>query len=464
MTIPPGLGSPRQARSGVSPAPPNRSTWDVLQLILAIVLALQVWRVHELFPVLAAPGLPVLATVAAVLAFWLDRNPRRRWSGLNQPVVRAALGILALATLSIPGSLYPRLSLDFLLKDYARSVLLMLLVAASVRGMADLRRLAWVQVAGMTLFSAVMMSRSHTSSEGRLVGLTYYDVNDLATLIVCTLPLVLYLWRRPAGQGTRVLLAAATVLLMMMLGKTGSRGGFLGFLAVTGYLLLRFKGISRARRVGAVAVLLILLATVASDAYFSRIQTILHPSADYNWGGRSETGRIEIWKRGIGYMVSHPVFGVGAAAFEIAEGTISAEARAKQRQGKSFEWSTAHNSLIQIGAELGVLGPVLFVALFVAAFRTLSRARRGPVGEATVFSQTLIASLLGFVVTAMFLSQAYSAYLYALLGMCLGLARIAFPVRARAPAAQPLFGRPVPWPGPATLSNPWPGGFSRGAR
>src|SRR5881628_2440826 len=107
-----------------APVPPERLRWAAVQVTLAVLLGVQVWRVHELFPILAIYGLPFAATVVALLVYWLDRDQRRRIGGLHQPVVRAAVGILALVALSVPGSLYPGLSLGFLLKDYLRSVIL----------------------------------------------------------------------------------------------------------------------------------------------------------------------------------------------------------------------------------------------------------------------------------------------------------------------------------------------------
>jgi O-antigen ligase len=434
-------GAGTRYTGGPGPAP-RPLPWDALQVALMVLVSLQVWRVHELFPSLAIHGLPILMTVIALTLLLLGRDPRRRLSALNHPVVRAAVGILALAALSVPGSLYPSRSLNFLLKDYSRTVLLMVLVAASVRGFADLRRYAWLQLGGVTLFAAVIVGRAQMGADGRLRDLAYYDVNDLAMLIVCSLPLVLYLWRRPAHAWARVVLAAATVFLLVALGKTGSRGGFLGFVAVGGYLLLRLRGVSTLQRIGTVALLATLLGTVASDKYFDRIETIFHPSADYNWSGKSETGRMEIWKRGMGYMLDHPLLGVGAAAFPVAEGTLAPEALEQRRYGRGFKWSAPHNSFVQVGAELGIGGLILFVALLAAAFGTLARLRRVRVPEIAVVAQVFTASLVAFVVTASFLSQAYSAYLYTLLGMILGLAKIVSlaqpPVPARAPMPRPV--------------------------
>jgi O-antigen ligase len=406
----------------------------------------------------------VLATLVAVLVFAMDRDPRRRLSSLNQPVVRATLGIAALVMLSIPGSLYPGDSLQFLLKDLLRTVALMLLVTASVRGLADLRRLAWLQIAGVTLFAAVIVARSQMGSDGRLLAAAYYDVNDLATLIVCTLPLALYLWRWSDGRWARLLVTASAVLLMVTLVKTGSRGGLVGFLAVAAYVLLRFPALSRAKRLGAVALLAILLVALANDRYFERMRTILHPETDYNWSSRSETGRMEVWKRGIGYMVSHPVLGVGARAFPVAEGTLAPEAVLRKPYGRGFKWSVAHNSFIEVGAEIGVLGLALFVALFRGAFRALSRIRRGPGGEAAFLAQALAASLVGFAVTAFFLSQEYSAYFYTLLGMIVALARIAHPMRAPLVPVDRAYRRSVPAPNPVAGDFPRSGGLTRDGR
>jgi O-antigen ligase len=458
MSAPAG-GAPHPGDATAAPWPPLK--WDALQVALAVLLFLQIWRVQELFPSLALYGLPSLATLVAVVLFFLDRDPRRRCSRGHEPVVRAALGMLVLAALSVPGSLYPSYSLGFIVKDYLRSVVLMLLVAGSVRGMADLRRLGWVQLAGVTLYSAVTVARSRIGAEGRLIATAYYDENDLAMLIVCTLPLILYLWRRPARLFGRLVIAAATVFLMMTLGKTGSRGAFLGFLAVAAYL--RLRGVSWARRVVTVAVLAVLLVALASDRYFTRIETILHPSADYNWSGKSETGRMEVWRRGLGYMLDHPVLGVGVAAFGMAEGTLSPEAREQRQYGRSFKWSAPHNSFIEVGAELGVLGLILFVALVVGAFGALARVRRGASGEAVVLAQILTAALIAFVVTCSFLSQAYAAYLYALLGMILGLARVAAPVRARLVHTRRVPGYPVAPPiGVGGVFPRWDGPISSG--
>src|SRR5678815_3555338 len=95
------------------------------------------------------------------------------------------------------------------------------------------------------------------------------------------------------------------------------------------------------------------------DRYWQQMGTIASES-DYN--RTDETGRVQIWKRGIGYMLSNPLLGVGAGNFPAAEGLLSPFAQ-RQQFGVGVRWSAAHNTLVQVGAELGVVGLVLFVAL-----------------------------------------------------------------------------------------------------
>src|SRR2546429_5064839 len=167
-------------------AAPDRSRADAVLAAVALVVLMQVWRVHELFPVLAVPGLPIVATLGAGLLFFLGRSSGRALGGLDRPLVAAVLGLLVLVALSIPGSLYPRYSFEFLLKDYLRTVVLMLLVAASVRGPADLRRFAGLQGAGGTLFDAVVRARGSVVSDGRPSETAAYGSDRLAPLSLCS--------------------------------------------------------------------------------------------------------------------------------------------------------------------------------------------------------------------------------------------------------------------------------------
>jgi O-antigen ligase len=147
--------------------------------------------------------------------------------------------------------------------------------------------------------------------------------------------------------------------------------------------------------------------------------------ADYNH--TEEAGRMQIWSRGIGYMLDNPVFGVGAQNFQSAEGMLSPFAH-RQQLGLGVRWNAAHNSFVQVGAELGLPGLILFLCIITSAFRFLARARRVGGGTQgahhTQLSQALTAALIGFVVGAFFLSLAYSEMFYALIALAVGFAKV----------------------------------------
>jgi O-antigen ligase len=129
-------------------------------------------------------------------------------------------------------------------------------------------------------------------------------------------------------------------------------------------------------------------------------------------------------------MLQHPVFGVGPGNFQTAEGTLSPLAD-RQQFGVGVRWNAAHNTYIQVGAETGVVGLLLFVAMIGSAFLALSRSRlRGPDRadsreRQTQLAQVLTASLVGFVVGAFFLSLAYTEMLYTLIALAAALQKVA---------------------------------------
>src|SRR5438128_1701254 len=102
-----------------------------------------------------------------------------------------------------------------------------------------------------------------------------------------------------------------------------------------------------------------------------------------------------------------------------------------QERGIGVRWGAAHNSFIQVGAELGIPGLLLFVGVIASALASLGRlarnARRtGPAGMGVSrLAQSLMAALVGFVAGAFFLSLAYADMLYMLVALAIALVKIA---------------------------------------
>jgi O-antigen ligase len=254
----------------------------------------------------------------------------------------------------------------------------------------------------------------------------FYDANDLGMLLVCTVPFTIYLMRHARGGVQRGVAIGSLVLCLLTIVKTGSRGAFLGLLAVSLYLLFRFASVHFTTRLVTVVAVIGALAIGAGDKYWTMMGTLLQPTKDYNWVGNESGGRMMVWGRGIGYMEARPFSGVGLAAFSVAEGTISPLA-ARQSFGNGLKWSAAHNSFVQVGAELGVPGLALFVALLWLTFRTASRLSRDALARAPAdvavagLASVHAAVVVGYAVSGFFLSQGYSPYLFFVVGTVIGL-------------------------------------------
>jgi O-antigen ligase len=190
------------------------------------------------------------------------------------------------------------------------------------------------------------------------------------------------------------------------------------------YLLVRYRGIALRIRVIATAVAVGTMLLAGTDTYWEMMRTLLNPKEDYNY--TSEGGRKQIWLRGIGYMLDHPVAGLGANNFGFAEGGSELN-RLRVAEGKGWIWAAPHNSFVQIGAETGITGLLLFVMVLIVALRyTMNRTSRGPPedADAEALRSALAGALIAYCFAGFFLTQAHSAYLYSLLGVIAGLMKI----------------------------------------
>lgn len=410
-------------------AAPRRQ--PVFTLVLGSLILVYVWRIQDLYPILAAVQFPILVTVAGLGWFFANGGFRKTQLLFREPAMKAAFLMLALMVVGTPFSLYQGLSFSFILNDHLKTFVVMLAIAAGVSTYRDIERLVTAQLVGGFVFAWLTITKFSVGMGGRLGDLPYYDANDLGMLMVVVIPMAAYYMRPQAriSAAGRLLTLPALVLFAMSIAKSGSRGAFIGLVGVAIYLIVGFRAIKPSVRIGAALGAFVVLGLVGGDAYWELMSSLLHPTSDYNWSGGSDTGRMEIWKRGMTYMFSNPILGVGVRCFTVAEGTLAPQA-ALQEYGIGFKWSAAHNSFVQIGAELGIGGLLLFIGMIGAGFAALRKVmkegavlgRRGR--DRVALAQALTASLVGFVLAGFFLSQAYGATIYLLIAMIVALSRV----------------------------------------
>ncbi len=414
---PPARGS--AARLPIRPA--RDPGWDALLVFVAVYAADSVGRLQSLFPILQ-PLKPALVCAACAIALYMIRQSGfRRLDALRSGTTTSVLLLLLWAVLSVPSALNQATAFFFITDVFIKTVLLYVLVAGAVRSVRDVERLAFVYFASAALYSAIVLLRFDLrSGDWRLESLYTYDANDFATFTVTAIPLGLYFVTSRARPLVRLGCALGLAALTIAFIRSGSRGGFLAAIAVAIFVLVGHTAIRMRWRVIGTAVIAAIFLATASDRYWAQMRTITSSGQDYN--RTAQSGRLKIWRRGVDYMFSHPVLGVGAANYGVAEGTISPLAKLEEH-GIGVPWTTAHNSFVQVGAELGIPGLLFLIMLIWSAFAMLRRVARveGPLAQA------LTGSLIGFVVGGFFLSLAYADMFYVLLGLAAGLGKVMRP-------------------------------------
>jgi len=239
-----------------------------------------------------------------------------------------------------------------------------------------------------------------------------YDVNDLALLLCIALPLAFFISTQSARTPVRLAGWTVTLLIAFSIIATRSRGAFITFAVIVLMIMIRSRGIGIVKRIAPVA-LLISGFFFASENARDRISTIFTIEDDYNL--TEEDGRIAIWKRGMGYMMANPVFGVGAGNFTLAEQVLSGS-----------RGMVAHNSYVEVGAETGVIGLLLFLCTLAFALRELRRlrkryARAAHLRARAALCDAVFTSLIAWMVGAFFLAWGYSVVLYTVYAMIAGL-------------------------------------------
>ncbi len=436
-------------------------------LLVGGAILFTVSRVHSHFGILVAIRAPLLLSATSAILLLLCINRWRPADLLKHWLPLSIGAILAIAIIGIPFSLYRGRSLDFILEGWGRTLILAIMAWAVARTPAGSRFIAQALVLSGMAATGLAVIVGRTDSSGRLTGGYTYDANDLALIANVTLPLAVWwiLDRRLKGRG---FIVAGIPLLLYTVVKSDSRGGFLGMAAVmVGFGVLSWLKISPRLRKWSVAAVVVAVAgfPFLPAEYRDRVMTIADKE-DYNM--YSPRGRMAVWKRGIGYAKEHPFVGVGISNFQIAEGHISDLAR-NRAPGTGLKWSAAHNSFLQVTAEMGFIAGAIFLIMILRTIHTLTIkvariGRANATGPPDLLPPLLGLSVAAFAVSSFFLSFAYYDLTYLLLALSTGvLMRYEGPLNSPSPRSGPRGRVPqgrirpgilAPVPGPRRGSSP----------
>jgi len=300
------------------------------------------------------------------------------------------------------------------LVDFLTAFLLFFLIVNIADDFKRFRTVCWTLVACTVLvcinglvqkFRGVdLIGETLVGGRIRWIGI-FHDPNDLALLINSFLPFVLVtLFERGTSPLRRLGLVLIAALFILNIYYTGSRGGYLALLVVIAFLSFQRWGLLKGSIAGA-AFLAVILAFAPS-----RMANLSPEEA-------SASGRIYAWTYGLVMLKSHPVLGIGYMRFTPIHGRA------------------AHSAYVSSLAELGFIGYFVWLSLVYSSLADLIAVGKSAAADAhRRYSRMLLLSFLGFLASAVFLSQAYSPILYMLCALATVVVKT-----AGVPLARPRF-------------------------
>jgi len=281
--------------------------------------------------------------------------------------------------------------------EFSKTFLIALLMTAMVDSE---KRARWLLL-GTVLAIGFLAFRSNigiilTLGQTRIYGPggAFEDNNDYALLLNVAAPMAYYAGRGEKNLWIRRACYAVSTMMMITTLFTLSRGGFLGLCFVLLGLALK----SKRKITGIVAVLLIgsFAFTFLPDRIIERVGTISTASET----DQSARMRFDSWQVSLRIINDHPIFGIGprnmTEVFDLYLNTGAVR--------------VAHNSFLQMAVDAGLPALALFLGVMLLSWFRLRRGRailkdRAPDSSLIAYSHGLEIALVGYVVSASFLSR-----------------------------------------------------------
>lgn len=359
-------------------------------------------RPQDYFPILAVFRPSLTLGLITFIVYLL--HVKNHQSVLKSDQFKLFLFLVIIMLIGVPFSFYRKASLLVVFDYISIGLLFFILSYHIVNTVQRLKSLLLAYCCGVSIYAINILVFGRLLG-GRVAFGTMFDPNDIAFFIINFCAFNLLFVNNKSTIFLRVIVIINIIIGLLVLFKTGSRSGFLACFVVFAYLLFkktRTINISFPQKAFVIFIAFISLWSFSMNT--ERYKSILELSEDYNV--TNETGRIAIWKTGMRLMMSDPLTGTGMGRFYEGVG------RDRQERGlPSARWQAAHNSFVQIGAEVGVIGLILFTLMsykvFIIARRVIDQSRSE---DLVKISEMVRAGFLGHLVSAMFLSQAYSIY------------------------------------------------------
>jgi O-antigen ligase len=385
------------------------------------------------------PSFLQLLTIPLLLAAWADRRTPPLAEILQLPLTRL---LAVYVVLLLAGTILARdASLaDDRVMEHAKMFVLFVTVAALASARGRIAVLAWAMVGAGTLLSAIGVVQAVTGNfaneywglgrikyaqiygdvfEPRIAG-PLGDPNFFAQILLVLVPVALALarweaqaWRRLVAYAAAAVIGGATVL-------TYSRGGALALACVLALSLVDRKHRWRDLATGGALVVAAIL--LLPDNFTRRVTTLeqLFPGPDQSVRPDSSFEKRKLLVSTAWLMfLDHPLRGVGAANYTTRFDEYADEVGLAARDyDDPAERHYPHSLYLEIAAESGVPGVLLFGAIALLSLRYVVRARDvlHAAGDDRIagIARGLGIAIVGYLISSIFLHGHFLRYLWLL--------------------------------------------------
>ena len=293
----------------------------------------------------------------------------------------------------------------------------------------SLHRLRWVllMAVGSVAYASLHVLREWQKygdmAAGYRPGWVTGDPNYYSISALLCVPLAIYLLRTEQPRWERWFCIGSIVVTVLGLTFAASRGGFVGM--AVGAIVMAVHAKHRLRTLAIVLVATLPLMVIAPSSPLSRIfSPDIHDtySADH---------RMALAAAGLEIFQLHPLTGVGPGNFkDFLQHVVELD-----------EYHVAHNSYVEVMAEMGLPGILLFLAAIIATFVSLERVRRASAsGDPPLIARTaeaLEVGLAAFLAAAFFVSAEAHRLFWFMIFLSTVLPPLAERSRASAPGKSP---------------------------
>ena len=351
---------------------------------------------------------------------------------------------------SIPFGIWRGGSIQVLTDQWLMALVVFAATALLISDFEQYRRTAKTIALAILVLTIISITLG-TTENGRLFlerG-RFANPNEMAQVLLLGMPFWWALYASFRAPFSKLLAGCSLVLMLYVIGKTGSRGALIALVVMVAFLFARAPVVGKMKLLVGTAVLVALAVLTLPGSLRARYQTFFRQDdADAEASGGSPSAsesdmlgsavastnsRRDMLVRSLVITFHHPILGVGPGNFPVEENAMSI-AEGKRRGA----WLGTHNTFTQVSSECGVPALFFYAGIAVLALRKTDvlyrRTESHPeLEEIGCHALGLNYSLIAFVVTGMFVHAAYTALLPVLAGLTVSLLRIAEPLLAKAP-------------------------------